>query len=79
VADGKFFIFLSYRNPEFCIVFHHRGEFVNDNNSRFYRGGVQTIVNGQKMDEWNHKSHVMNIVKGWGYAENRFTLWSRFN
>jgi hypothetical protein len=51
---------------------------VNDNNSRFYRGGVQTIVNGQKMDEWNHKSHVMNIVKGWGYAENRFTLWSRF-
>jgi hypothetical protein len=52
---------------------------VNDNNSRFYRGGVQTIVNGQKLDEWNNKSHVINIVRGWGYAENRFTLWSSDN
>jgi hypothetical protein len=61
VADGIFF--LSYRDSGFSIVFHHRGEFVNDNNSRFYRGGVQTIANGKKLDEWN-KSHVMNIVRG---------------
>jgi hypothetical protein len=35
-------------------------------------------VNGQKLDEWT-KSHVFNIVRGWGYAENSFRLWSRFD
>jgi hypothetical protein len=31
----------------FTIVFNHGGEFVRENNDVFYKGGDQTIVNGQ--------------------------------
>jgi hypothetical protein len=70
---------LFYRNDEtFNVFFHHGGEFLKENNSLIYRGGVQTVVSGEKLDNWCNKSHVLGIVMGWGYKENSFKLWSRF-
>ncbi|KAK2441280.1 hypothetical protein QL285_012599 [Trifolium repens] len=71
--------FLFYGNDEtFNAVFHHGGEFLKENNSLIYRGEVQTVVSGEKLDNWCNKSHVLGIVMGWGYNVNRFKLWSRF-
>jgi hypothetical protein len=70
---------LFYRNDEtFNVVFHHGGEFFKENDSLIYRGGVQTVVSGEKMSNWSNKSHVFGIVMGWGYNVERVKLWSRF-
>jgi hypothetical protein len=72
--------FLFFREPEiFTAVFHHGGELVTENNKRFYRGGVQTIVSGEKLEDWSSKYHVYNLVRGWGYAENSFRIWTIFD
>ncbi|KAK2457356.1 hypothetical protein QL285_004634 [Trifolium repens] len=66
--------------PEiFTAVFHHGGELVTENNKRLYRGGVQTIVSGEKLEDWSSKYHVYNLVRGWGYAENSFRIWTIFD
>ena len=46
-------VFLLFRKPEttFTAVFHHGGELVTENNKKFYRGGVQTIVSGEKLED----------------------------
>jgi hypothetical protein len=61
----------------FTIVFNHGGEFVRENNNVFYKGGDQTIVNGQKLDEWS-MSHVINLVNQRRYEENGFRIWRKF-
>ena len=67
------------RNEElFNVVFHHGGEFFKENDSLIYRGGVQTVVSAEKMNNWSNKSHVFGIVMGWGYNVERVKLWSRF-
>ncbi|KAK2395024.1 hypothetical protein QL285_056790 [Trifolium repens] len=67
------------KNEElFNVVFHHGGEFFKENDSLIYRGGVQTVVSGEKMSNWSNKSHVFGIVMGWGYNVERVKLWSRF-
>ena len=72
--------FFFFREPEiFTAISHHGGELVNENNKRFYRGGVQTIVSGEKLDDWCSKYHVYNLVRGWGYAENSFRIWTIFD
>jgi hypothetical protein len=71
-------VFFFFREPEFTAVFHHGGELVNENNTRFYRGRVQTLVSGEKLDDWT-KSHVFNLVRGWEYAKNSFRLRSIFD
>ncbi|KAK2456777.1 hypothetical protein QL285_004115 [Trifolium repens] len=72
-------IFFFFGEPEiFTTIFHHGCELVNENNKRFYRGGVQTIVSGEKLEDWS-KSHVFNLVRGWRYAENSFRLWTIFD
>ncbi|KAK2446568.1 hypothetical protein QL285_017358 [Trifolium repens] len=63
----------------FTAVFHHGSELVTENNKKFYRGGVQTIVSGEKLEDWCSKYHVYNLVRGWGYAENSFRIWTIFD
>jgi hypothetical protein len=77
-AKNCFFFFFREEGI-FTAVFHHGGELVTENNKRFYRGGVQTIVSGEKLDDWCSKYHVYNLVRGWGYAENSFRLWTIFD
>jgi hypothetical protein len=75
---AKKFICLIYRNSNFfTVVFHHGGEFVKENNIIFYRGGRQTVVNGEKLNDWS-KSHMNNLIRGWGYEEDSFRILSRF-
>jgi hypothetical protein len=70
------FFFLHDNHNLFPVVFNHGCEFVRENNNVFYRGGDQTVVSNQKVDEWS-KSHLMNLVMGWGCEENSFRIWSK--
>jgi hypothetical protein len=58
--------------------FKHGGEFVRENNTVFYRSGVQTVVSNQKVDEWS-KSHLMKLFMRWGHELNSFRIWSKFD
>jgi hypothetical protein len=49
----------------FSVVFNHGGEFISEDNKRIYRGGVQTVVSGLKIEQWNMLK-IENLVKGWG-------------
>jgi hypothetical protein len=49
---------------------------VKENDKVFYRGGKQTVVNGEIMDNWT-KSHVHSLVMGWGYEKGSFEVYRR--
>jgi hypothetical protein len=58
----KYFFFHS-KIYTFSVVFHHGGHFVREDSNAFYRGGVQTVVSGETVDDWN-MSKIQNLVKG---------------
>ncbi|GAU34421.1 hypothetical protein TSUD_393740 [Trifolium subterraneum] len=61
----------------FSVVFNHGGEFCKENNNFFYRGGKQTVVDGEDMDNFT-KSRVNSLIMGWGYEQDNFKVWSRY-
>src|ERR1043165_1749887 len=57
----------------FNLVFHHGGSFVQDGHT-YYRGGSETVVEGQDEDKWSFFEAV-SLVKDWGYEG--FRLWRK--
>ncbi|XP_058733150.1 uncharacterized protein LOC131604746 [Vicia villosa] len=57
----------------FSLVFHHGGNFVQDSHM-YYRGGIETIVEGQDEVKWSFFEAV-SLVKDWGYEG--FRLWRK--
>src|ERR1044072_7000678 len=66
-------IFVFAEMGVFSVIFHHGGNFVQDNHT-FYRGGSETIVQGQNSDKWSFFEPV-SLVKDWGY--DGFRLWRK--
>jgi hypothetical protein len=50
---------------------------VKENNKVFYRGGKQTVVDGEYMDNFT-KSRVNTLIMGWGYEHGSFKVWSGY-
>jgi hypothetical protein len=51
VSYAKKYFFWIYSIPNsFSIVFNHGGEFIKEKDKVFYRGGKQTVVNWEKLD-----------------------------
>ncbi|KAK2434921.1 hypothetical protein QL285_020024 [Trifolium repens] len=40
------------------------------------RGGKQTVVDGEKLDNWT-RSHVHSLIMGWGYKKGSFKVYRR--
>ncbi|GAU39191.1 hypothetical protein TSUD_270350 [Trifolium subterraneum] len=59
----------------FSVVFNHGGEFCQENNKFFYRGGKQTVVDVEDMDNFT-KSRVNSLIMGWGYEQDSFKVWN---
>jgi hypothetical protein len=77
VSYAKFFFFLIYSIPNsFSIVFNHGGEFMKEKDKVIYRGGKQTVVDGEKLDNWT-RSHVHSLIMGWGYEKGSFKVYRR--
>ncbi|XP_058756954.1 uncharacterized protein LOC131630180 [Vicia villosa] len=57
----------------FGVVFHHGGHFVQEGHM-YYRGGSDTIVEGQDEDKWSFFEAV-SLVRDWGYEG--FRLWRK--
>jgi hypothetical protein len=47
----KILFFFHSKIYTFSVVFHHGGHFVREDNNVFYRGGVQTVVSGETVDD----------------------------